>query len=399
MKKNELLVLTPSYPFEYHYGGIFIKEQLNSFNDYFSDINVISHLSYFPKKFINFDFFKKYSTYRSYPTDYVEENISIFFPRHFPLPKSNNYIFFKIRCYLSFLSVQKLIKDKNISFDLIHSHFLYPSGYMGMKLKEKYDVPLILTVHGGDIYDQPFQSQKKFFFAKHVLEEADHIITTSKRNYNIITKEMGIKTNKVNIIGNGFNEKLFYPMSKYEVRKELKIEPDIKIILSIGNTVKIKGHKYLIEAIYKMITINKKLICLIIGNGDKTELNKLIKKLNLENHVKILDGQPHNELPIWINACDIFALPSLDEGFPTIVSEVLGCGKPVVATNVGNLPNIITKDLGILVKVKDSDDLASGITEALTKEWDNNKISEEAKKHYTWTAISKQILKVYSYFI
>ena len=96
-----------------------------------------------------------------------------------------------------------------------------------------------------------------------------------------------------------------------------------------------------------------------------------------------------------MNACDVFVLPSLNEGNPTVMFESLGCGRPFVGTTVGGVPEIIPSDsYGYLVEPAHSHDLAEKILTTLEKEWDSVMIAEYADR-YTWTAIIKSILQIY----
>ena len=102
-------------------------------------------------------------------------------------------------------------------------------------------------------------------------------------------------------------------------------------------------------------------------------------------------------MPIWINACDLFVLPSLDEGSPTVIPEAWGCGIPVVATAVGGVPELFqSNNIGILVEPRNSEDLASAILSALQTRWDSRCISDYACLQYTWKCISNEIIDVYA---
>lgn len=82
-----------------------------------------------------------------------------------------------------------------------------------------------------------------------------------------------------------------------------------------------------------------------------------------------------------MNACDLFVLPSLSEGNPTVMFECLGCGKPFIGTKVGGIPEIIVSDdYGLLCEPANSEDLAEKILIALDKEWDEEKIRNYAKQ-------------------
>jgi glycosyltransferase involved in cell wall biosynthesis len=294
-----------------------------------------------------------------------------------------------------FKAVEKVLKKDNIKFDLIHSHFIWSSGYVGVKLKEKYNVPFIVTAHGYDIYDLPFRDEEWKEKIEYVLNAADYVITVSDSNLECI-KKLNVKT-PVKVIPNGFSSDLFYPRDLEECRKVLDAPLDKKIVLSVGHLFEVKGHKYLIEAMKEVVKQKKDTLCIIVGGGKlENKLENQIKKAGLQNYVKLVGGRPHDEIPIWMNACDVFVLPSLNEGNPTVMFECLGCGKPFIGTTVGGEPEIITSDnYGLLCEPATPKALAEKILTALDKEWDNKKILEYAKR-FTWERIAKEILDVYT---
>lgn len=293
--------------------------------------------------------------------------------------------------------VDSLIQKNKLQFNLVHSHFTWSSGYAGAKIKEKYGVPFIVTAHGYDIYKLPFKDEEWKSRIEYVLNSADSVITVSKSNLECI-KKLNVSTS-VSVLPNGYREDLFYPMDSYECRKLLDLPADKKIILTVGNLEKVKGHKYLIEAISNLVKFKKDFICLIIGAGTlEKELNKQIRSANLQDYIKLIGSKHHNEIPLWINACDVFVLSSLREGNPTVLVECLGCGKPFVGTEVGGIPEIIiSDDYGLLVKPGDSNDLAEKIINSLDREWDSNLISKYACQ-FSWSNISKKLVDIYSSF-
>jgi glycosyltransferase involved in cell wall biosynthesis len=166
----------------------------------------------------------------------------------------------------------------------------------------------------------------------------------------------------------------------------------------VGNLYStVKGHSFFIEAISRVLRSRNDVLGIIVGSGKlEKELQNLIKELHLENHVRLVGSKPHNQIPLWINACDVFVLPSLNEGNPTVMFEVLGCGKPFVGSKVGGVPGvIISEDYGLLVEPGDPDALADRILLALNKEWDREAILQFAAQ-YSWETIGKEVADVYS---
>jgi len=290
--------------------------------------------------------------------------------------------------------VIKVIKKKDLQFDIVHSHFIWSAGYVGAKLKEEYNVPFVVTAHGYDIYDLPFKDYEWRSKIEYVLDSADAIITVSKSNLEYI-KKLNVKT-PVTVLPNGYREKLFHPIDKHECRKLLGLPTGKKIVLSVGNLEDVKGHKYLVEAMEYIVQKRKDVICLIVGNGKLEKmLKKQIKLAGLLDYVKLVGAKPHSEIPLWMNACDCFALPSLNEGNPTVMFECLGCGKPFIGTNVGGIPEIIiSNDYGLLCKPARSRELAKNLLFGLNCNWNTDFITEYSSQ-FCWSVISEKICKIY----
>jgi len=293
-----------------------------------------------------------------------------------------------------FKAVEKAIQHHHKIFDLVHTHFTWSAGYVGARLKEEYGVPFVVTAHGYDIYTLPFKDDEWREKIEYVLNTADHIITVSKSNLACINK-LNVPT-PVTLIPNGFRGDHFYPRDSSECRKVLTLPLDKKIILTVGILESVKGQMYLVEAVHEIMKQGKDVLCVIVGMGrEKRALEKQIRTLGIEEHVMLIGGKPHAKIPLWINASDVFVLPSLNEGNPTVMFEALGCGKPFVGTRVGGIPEIISSDeYGLLVEPADAGDLSDKIMIALDREWDQKRILAYAEQ-FTWQNISKEILRTY----
>jgi glycosyltransferase involved in cell wall biosynthesis len=286
------------------------------------------------------------------------------------------------------------IRKNRLQFDLIHAHATWSAGYVGAGLKERFNVPLVVTAHGYDIYSLPFKDAAWRKKIEYVLNSSDAIITVSLRNLECI-RELNVHP-PVHIIPNGFRSDLFYPQEMVECRKKLGLPLDRKILLTVGNLEPEKGQKYLVEAIGAIARDRSDILCVIIGMGsEKQALEKQIRSSGLEGDIQLAGAKKHEDIPVWINACDLFVLPSLNEGNPTVMFEALGCGKPFVGTRVGGVPEIIVSDrYGLLVEPGDPDDLGEKILLGLEQEWDHGRILEYADR-FKWENIAIDILNVY----
>ncbi len=393
MKNKNLLIIANSFPHKNClYGGIFVKEQVDALAENFNKIYVIAPTPHLPEFFGRFQWIPESWRKGINPIDYSYKNISVYFPNFFIPPI--NFLREKY-AESAYKSTLKLILKENINFDIIHAHFVYYAGYIGAKLKEKYKKPLIITGHGNDVYELPFRFKNFEKMAKYALGNADYVTTVSESNYEKLI-ELGVEKKKVNVIPNVYDANKFKQISKEQCRNRLNIPKDVRIILSVGMLEECKGHKYLVAAISKIVSIRNDILCFIIGSGQlKARLQKLINNLNLSKHVKLIGAKPHDEIPLWMNACDLFVLPSLSESFGVVQIEAMACGKPVVATrNGGSEEIIVNENLGYLVGPKNPDELADRILLALNKEWNKEYILNYVKK-FGSEEIAKEIIKIY----
>jgi glycosyltransferase involved in cell wall biosynthesis len=291
------------------------------------------------------------------------------------------------------LSIRAINLRKNI--DIIHiqvsgSFFSLTSAITGVIISKIIRIPLIITYHNSII------KHKKIL--KLIVKNSTSFIVISKSFCEMIKKLYPVYSNKITVISNGFDDKIFFNMNKEKCRQFLCIPPSKKIIVVVGNLLIEKGYYYLINAI--KLAERTDFICIIIGEGPlKDELTELIRENHLSNIILLMGSKNHNTIPYWINACDIFVLPSISEGNPTVMFEALGCGKPFVGTKVGGVPDIIiSEEYGLLVEPADSTDLSNKIIIALNRIWDQRKILEYAKQ-YTWENVAKEIICLYDQVI
>ncbi len=284
------------------------------------------------------------------------------------------------------------IKQRN-EYEIIHVQASagvssLSAALMGAVLSHLMKKRFIFTYHNSKIlYPRLF---------KFCLWKADRVILVSRIQKDLIKKQYPEQIHKVALIPNGFDDTVFFPRNQSECKMKLGLSTNKKTILTVGNLLEVKGHRYLIEA---MKTINNKrqdVNCVIVGTGRLNQkLRNQIILSGLESDIILTGRKPHDEVPLWINACDLFILPSLNEGNPTVMFETLGCGKPFVGTSVGGVPEIVTSDrYGLLVEPADPNGLAERILVALDRDWDREAILQYAER-FTWENIAKEILSVY----
>jgi glycosyltransferase involved in cell wall biosynthesis len=393
LKRCNLLVLSDKYP---HAGdqisASFVKNQIEYIKDYFKKIYVIALAPRVPKFMSRFSFMDNKGRYDGYARNYSYDNVEVYFakPLAFPFEFSR-----KRRGDDSFRAAVKILKQNEIDFDLIHAHFTHPSGYVGARLKETYDKKLIVTVHEDrDWFLKEISSgDKKLLYS---WQKADKIIRVNRMDLKEFEK-VGIDESKLAFLPNGFSPRQFMPMNKGDAREKLGLSKCDKILLNIAALEAYKGQEHLIRAMNKLLAARDDVALFIVGKGSlKTQLQSLIESTGHQDRIVLAGGNKSaNEIALWMNSCDLFVLPSISEGNPTVMFEALGCGKPFIGTRVGGIPEIIIDEhIGALVDPGDFEALSIALQKALDQDWDEDYIIEYAKQ-YTWMNISADIVKLY----
>jgi len=191
----------------------------------------------------------------------------------------------------------------------------------------------------------------------------------------------------------------FGNMSCLEARKELGIGLDRKVILFFGFVREYKGLRYLLDALSLLKDKHKDILLLIVGDfgGHKNEYQDLINT-NSDN-ISIHDGYiPNREVEKFFVGCDVVVLPYITATQSGIVQIAYGFNKPVIATNVGGLPEVVVHgETGYIVEPKDS----KGIAEAVMRYFEENKTIEftkniEAMQYaFSWDRLTEKIEKLY----
>lgn len=387
MNEKKLLILTPDFPDSTGVcvGGIFVKDYIDAIKQSFQEIVVVAPVLISGRVLPNDRLCR----------DYGYDNVSVYYPRCLFIPRSLSVPFFSYKEKLSFDNRYHVVDrflNNNIGtrFDLIHAHFTWPSAYIGVMLKEKWKIPVVTTVHE----DPAWLSEEK---------EMNHpLIQKAWRNSDAILRPncsdiplLKEYNKKVFHTANGYSP-LFHPLDSKKCRQDLGLPEEKRIILSVGNLEMIKGHRYLIDTFKLLIQEYPDLLCIIIGDGSqKRFLLKKIKKEGLSEYIQIIDYQAHDIIPVWMNACDLFVLPSLFESFGIVQIEAMACGKPVIASNTnGSREIIISNQYGLIFEPGNVNDLVEKISLGLKKEWNSETIQQYVQK-YAWERKAKEVLDIY----
>ena len=293
-------------------------------------------------------------------------------------------------------SAVRAISGGGAEFALVHSHFIGLNALIGGSIKKKYGIPLVVTAYGGDAYSLPFRDPSRRRLAVSVIEAADRLIAVSEPIAESLAS-LGAQRGKISVIPTGYDAAVFRPVAKAQARSRLGLPESKLILLTVANLVPQKGHSYLLGAFKEISKARPDAMLAIVGGGElASTLRREAGGLGVNGAVLFAGPRPHEEIPAWMSACDVFVLPSLSEGTPTVLPEAMACGKPIVSTNVGGIPGVVKDgEVGYLVRPKDTAALADASLRALGRSWDADAIMASALP-YSWAILAGRIAELYS---
>jgi glycosyltransferase involved in cell wall biosynthesis len=214
----------------------------------------------------------------------------------------------------------------------------------------------------------------------------------------VCLKTHGIDSNKISVIYPGINYAHFEPgrADSKSVRQKLNLE-GMFIYLFFGRPGISKGIEYLLQAVPLINrVINNSRLLMILAHEPSDGYNKivqLLRTLDIQNSVILLDPVPRDSLPDYIVAADCVVVPSLSEGFGFSAAEACAMGKPVVASNTASLPEVVSGNY-ILVQPKDATAIARAVEQVY-----NGQVTSHEKKLFTWASCISAYEEVYNQLI
>jgi glycosyltransferase involved in cell wall biosynthesis len=258
----------------------------------------------------------------------------------------------------------KLLKGKRT--DIIHAHSLPSPGYLGLKLKEKRNVPLVVTLHGGEVN---ILSKRPAFkkINRTILGKTDEIVCVSRELVGTVKKMFDVKARH---IPNGVDTIRFSP-------KDNNLDIDI---LFVGMLREEKGLDTLLDALETIKGNSPR--TMIVGKGPlKNWMLKEIRRRKLGKSVTIRGFVRNDRLPDLMNRARTFVLPSRTEGLSMALLEAMACGVVPVVTDVGDSGYVVRDGKeGMVVQPSDPASLAKGIEQVLGNEERMTSMSNNARK-------------------
>jgi glycosyltransferase involved in cell wall biosynthesis len=208
---------------------------------------------------------------------------------------------------------------------------------------------------------------------------------------------LGIPPDKIRVIENGIDGRLFHPQDRLEVRRRLGLPESGPVLVSVGTLAPRKGFQLVIEALPALAERFPGIRFVIVGGAGaegamEQELRALATRLGVDNRVIFAGPRQRGELAAFYSAADVSVLASAHEGCPNVVLESLACGTPVVGTPVGSIPSLLADSEAGRLAERTVPALTEALTAALSRDWDRDKVRARVADR-TWEAVGREVLE------
>jgi glycosyltransferase involved in cell wall biosynthesis len=288
----------------------------------------------------------------------------------------------------------KVIKEEKI--ELVHSHG-YGSDNFGRIAGALLKIPTIIHAHDENS-NYPWYQNLADLLLKGVTYGAIAISESVKKS--CVVKRR-ISLDKLSVMRNGILLKNFVPVKQEIIQQEkeqLGIKPCFKVVGTVARLREEKGIKYLIESVPEILEVFPNTIFLIAGDGPlREELQDLSIRYGVQKKV-IFAGFCQN-IRVILSLIDIFVASSLTEGLGLGILEAMAMGKPIIATNVGGIKEILKdKETGYLVPAKNSKALADKVIHLISDENEARRLVINSRKESQKYDIGLYIQKLEKYY-
>ncbi len=274
--------------------------------------------------------------------------------------------------------------------------------------REKYEGSNVSQSRENRFSNRYFSAQARFklFILKKALRFSDKIIAVTPGIKTNLEKVYNIPEEKIVVVSNGANTSLFKPLEQETCRKMLGLNLEIPYICFVGNLAPWQGVEYLVKAAPYILSKFPECRFLIVGDGVmKDNLFKLSRELGVEDRFIFTGVIAYDRVPLYINASDtctapfIFARNAKIGLSPLKLYEYMACGKPVVASNISGVSDVLeASGGGIIVLPENPEALAEGILKLLENPGLRTKLGSKGlsyvTEHYSWCSVAKKVNNV-----
>jgi glycosyltransferase involved in cell wall biosynthesis len=269
--------------------------------------------------------------------------------------------------------------------DILLNYIVYPDGDAALRVARALRIPFVVTAIGSDLNVIP--DPVCGWLTRRVLRTADHTITVSGDLLKT-ARRLGAPVERSSAILNGCDTTIFHPQDRTAARGFLGLPSDQEAVVYVGRLDMAKGLGELIAAVAQ-------LHAWIVGDGPaRQQLAQAVTEHRVEDRIGFVPSCSTDKVAAWMAASNLITLPSYREGCPNVVVEALASGRPVVATNVGGIPELMDDTSGRLIPARDPQALAGALDQVLSRSWQAEEIAGRHSR--SWADVSRDVAEVLS---
>ena len=377
-KRLRIAVVTPELPSrEYPNRGRSVYQMLNCLAEY-SELEAFCPLPRYPPGFLpRFD-------YRETSLSYSLPNVRSKYFEYPAIPVVSRPLNGFLCAHFLEPYLEKFRPDVILNF------WVYPAGFAALNVGRKLHTPVVIGSIGSDLNGIPDPVSR--WLTRRTLHGASSVITKSKELRSLAVY-LGADPETTYVVANGCDGRLFFPGCRDAARLALKVPSKAELILFVGRMHQRKGIGDLLDAVSLLAPQRPNLQLVYVGDGPQLEATReRARGLNLGSVVNFAGACAPQDVARWLAASNLLALPSYSEGCPNAVIEALACGRPVVATRVGGIPDLVNSECGALVPAGEVEALQLSIADVLNRTWDEEAIAQASRR--SWREVAEEMLAI-----
>jgi len=256
---------------------------------------------------------------------------------------------------------------------LAHSHEFAMTAYTAWAARGA-GIRHVATMHGSRYYAERLRRRLALRAA---FTLGGRLVAVSNQVADHLSRDLWIRRARILTIPNGVQ---WISSAQSSIRDELGLKPGDTLILAVGNLYAVKGHRHLVDALARIAERHPHAHVAIAGRGDLDQsLRTQARGLGLANRLHLLGLRA--EIPALLMAADVFALPSLSEGLPLALLEAMFAGRPIVASDVGEVRAVLNGgEAGLLVEPGSAEQLACALARLLSHPDEAKRLGDAAAR-------------------